>query len=191
MAYTALLGLVLPTTGSLNGTWGTAVNTQITQLIEDSIAGYSTASVASGNWTLTDLDGVSDTARSAILIPTGSPGVTRYIDAPEQSKIYVVINKSDSTVYIRGGTTPTTGVGIQAGTVSIVAWDSSASDFVQIAGGGGATGGGANQVFFNNDLTVTSDYTIPATKNSGTFGPIEIASGVTVTIPSTSVWSVV
>ena len=191
MAYTALLGLVLPTTGSLNGTGGTAVNTQITQLIEDSIAGYSTASVASGNWTLTDLDGVSDTARSAILIPTGSPGVTRYIDAPEQSKIYVVINKSDSTVYIRGGTTPTTGVGIQAGTVSIVAWDSSASDFVQIAGGGGATGGGANQVFFNNDLTVTSDYTIPATKNSGTFGPIEIASGVTVTIPSTSVWSVV
>jgi hypothetical protein len=191
MAYTALLGLVLPTTGSLNGTWGTAVNTQITQLIEDSIAGYATASVASGNWTLTDLDGVSDTARAAILIPTGSPGVTRYINAPEQSKIYVVINKSDSTVFIRGGTTPTTGVGIQAGTVSIVAWDSNASDFVQIAGGGGATGGGANQVFFNNDLTVTSDYTIPATKNSGTFGPIEIATGVTVTVPSTSVWTIV
>jgi hypothetical protein len=191
MAYTALLGLVLPTTGSLNGTWGTAVNTQITQLVEDSIAGYATASVAGGDWTLTSIDGVTDTARAAILIPTGSPGVTRYINAPQQSKIYVVINKSNATVFIRGGTTPTTGVGIQAGTVSIVAWDSNAGDFVQIAGGGGATGGGANQVFFNNDLTVTSDYTIPATKNSGTFGPIEIASGVTVTIPSTSVWSVV
>lgn len=191
MAYTALLGLVLPTTGSLNGTWGTAINTQITQLIEDSIAGYSTASVTSGDWTLTDLDGASDTARSAILIPTGTPGATRYINAPEQSKIYVVINKSDSTVFIRGGSTPTTGVGIQAGTASIVAWDSNASDFTQIAGGGGATGGGANQVFFNNDLIVTNDYTIPATKNSGTFGPVEIASGVTVTVPGTSTWSIV
>ena len=29
MAYTSLLGLLLPTTGTLSGTWGTAVNNQI------------------------------------------------------------------------------------------------------------------------------------------------------------------
>jgi len=57
--------------------------------------------------------------------------------------------------------------------------------------GGGATGGGANSVFFENDQSVTNDYTIPSTKNAGTFGPITVDSGVTVTVSSGSVWSIV
>lgn len=193
-SYTTLLGLVLPVEGELIDTWGDVVNAQLTQLLEDSIAGYVTESVTAGNWTLTTTgSGASNQARYAILIATGTPGTTRYIYAPKQSKSYVVINNSDSTVYLSGGpTTPTTGVAISAGGSALVTWDSTISDYLKVAGGGGgATGGGADQVFFENDLTVTSDYTIPATKNAGTFGPVEIASGVTVTIPSTSVWSVV
>jgi len=42
-----------------------------------------------------------------------------------------------------------------------------------------------------NDLNVTASYTIPTGKNSGTFGPVTINSGVTVTVPSGSVWSIV
>lgn len=57
--------------------------------------------------------------------------------------------------------------------------------------GGGATGGGADTVFFENSLTVSVNYTIPADKNAGTFGPITIADSITVTVPSTSVWSIV
>jgi len=57
--------------------------------------------------------------------------------------------------------------------------------------GGGATGGGGNSVFFENDQTVTEDYTIPGTKNAGTFGPITVDSGITVTVSSGSVWSIV
>jgi len=57
--------------------------------------------------------------------------------------------------------------------------------------GAGATGGGTNQVFYENDTTITSNYTITASKNAGTFGPVTINSGVTVTVPSGSVWSVV
>ena len=59
------------------------------------------------------------------------------------------------------------------------------------SGGGGATGGGSDKIFFENDQTVSADYTIPTGKNAGTFGPISIASGVTVTVPSDSVWTVV
>lgn len=56
----------------------------------------------------------------------------------------------------------------------------------------GAMGGGiANAVFFENDQTVTDDYTVTAGKNAGSFGPIAIASGVTVTIPNDSVWTIV
>lgn len=57
--------------------------------------------------------------------------------------------------------------------------------------GGGATGGGADQIFNLNGQTVTTDYTIPTSFNAGTFGPVSIASGVTVTVPSGSVWSII
>ena len=57
--------------------------------------------------------------------------------------------------------------------------------------GGGATGGGSDTVFFENSLVVAQDYTIPADKNAGTFGPISVADSITVTVPDTSVWSIV
>lgn len=193
-SYTTLLGLVLPVEGELVDSWGDIVNAGLTQLLEDSIAGYVTQSVTGGNWTLTATgSGSSNQARSAILIATGTPGTTRYIYAPKQSKSYVVINNSDSTLFVSGGpTSPTTGVAITAGDSALVTWDTGTSDFIKVAGGGGgATGGGGNQAFFENDLVINVDYTIPATKNAGTFGPIEIASGVTVTVPDTSVWTIV
>jgi len=57
--------------------------------------------------------------------------------------------------------------------------------------GGGATGGGSDTVFFENSLIVTQNYTIPSDKNAGTFGPITVADSITVTVPATSVWSIV
>lgn len=57
--------------------------------------------------------------------------------------------------------------------------------------GGGATGGGANQVFYENDQTVTVNYTITSGKNAMSAGPISINNGVTVTVPNGSVWTVV
>jgi len=57
--------------------------------------------------------------------------------------------------------------------------------------GGGATGGGTDAIFHENDQTVTSNYTITTSKNAGTFGPITVDSGVVVTVPSGSTWSIV
>ena len=196
-SYTSLLGFAQPTTGELTNQWGTVVNNQLTQLVEDSIAQYSTASVTAGDWTLsTTAGGQANEARTAILVVTGTPGTTRYINAPGSSKIYVVINNSDSTVYLRaptGASTYTNGVFILPGQSALCAWDNvTASDFVKVAGGGGgATGGGTNQIFFENGQTVSVSYTITSGKNAGTFGPVTIDSGVTVTVPSGSVWTVV
>jgi hypothetical protein len=195
-AYTPLLGLVLPVTGELDGTWGTTVNTQLTTNTEDAIAGYSTADVTSGNWTLTTTGGgASNEARTAILLVTGAPATTRNIYAPKSSKTYVVVNNctDQSSVYLKGGpTSPTTGVEIEAGGSALCAWDNGEGDFVKVAGGGGgASGGGSDQIFFENDQTVTANYTIPTGKNAGTFGPVTIDSGVTVTVPDDSVWSIV
>jgi hypothetical protein len=193
----------------LTNVWGSTVNTDLTQFVENAIAGYQSQSVTGGDWTLstaqpgdTSSPTSTNAARYAILIATGAPGVTRYIYAPKSSKTYVVINNcSDSSlVYIKGGPTSSTpGISIAAGSSALVAWDStkvnpdtSVGDFVKVAGGGaGATGGGTDQIFYQNGLNVTTNYTITTNNNAGTFGPVTIDAGVTVTVPSNSVWTVV
>lgn len=57
--------------------------------------------------------------------------------------------------------------------------------------GGGATGGGGDSIFWENGQTVTTNYTITTGMNAGTFGPIQINAGVTVTVPDGSVWTIV
>ena len=59
------------------------------------------------------------------------------------------------------------------------------------ATGGGATGATGNYIFYENDQTVTGDYTLNNGKNAGSFGPITISTGVTVTIPTGATWSIV
>ena len=56
--------------------------------------------------------------------------------------------------------------------------------------GGGATGGGSDQVFIENSKAVTTNYTLTTGKNAMSTGPITINSGVVVTVPSTQRWVV-
>ena len=137
-SYTTLLGLAQPATGELSGTWGSVVNASVTQLVEDSVAGVATQSVASGNWTLSTTGaGATNEARKAILIPTGSPGVSRNIIAPSSSKAYLVINQSNAAVVLKGAAT--TGVTIATGANVLVAWNG--SDFVNLTPAGLVSGG--------------------------------------------------
>lgn len=57
--------------------------------------------------------------------------------------------------------------------------------------GGGATGGGSDAVFWENDTNVTTDYTITDGMNAMSAGPITIDSGITVTIGSGETWTIV
>lgn len=54
--------------------------------------------------------------------------------------------------------------------------------------GGGATGAGGDEVFILNSKTVTTSYSIPASKNASSTGPLTINGSVTITIPSGSRW---
>jgi hypothetical protein len=144
-SYTSLLGFALPVTGELDGTWGDVVNNSITQLVEDSVAGTATQSVAGGDWTLTTTgSGAANQARCAIIIPTGSPGVSRNIIAPASSKAYIIVNQSNAAVVFKASAT--TGVTVATGDKALVAWNG--SDFVRV----GASAGGSNtQVQFNDN----------------------------------------
>ena len=85
-------------------------------------------------------------------------------------------------------------------TVTLAAAASAGDEFKSIAyfpvelvsqsGGAGATGGGTDEVFYENGQTVNFDYTIPADKNAMSTGPITVSSGVNVTVSSGSRWIV-
>lgn len=183
--YTSLLGFALPTTGELSGTWGTVVNDSVTQLVEDSVAGTATQSVAGGDWTLTTTgSGAANQARCAIIRPTGSPGVSRNVIAPGQSKAYIVDNQSDGAVVFKASAT--TGVTIAAGKQALVAWNG--SDFVQV----GASAGGSNtQVQYNSSgsLAGSANLTFNGTTltSTGFSGPLNGTVGATT--PSTGVFT--
>ena len=57
--------------------------------------------------------------------------------------------------------------------------------------GGGATGGGTDEVFMENGNTVNTSYTITTNKNAVSAGDITIGSTATVTVPTGSRWVVV
>ena len=130
-AYTSLLGLALPVTGELSGTWGDTVNTAITALVDSAVAGTTTIS-ADADITLTTTTGAANESREAILLWTAGGTVTRNITAPAQSKAYIVINKSSSTqsIVLRG-VGPTTGVTVVVNERAVCAWNG--SDFVKVA----------------------------------------------------------
>ena len=90
---------------------------------------------------------------------------------------------------IGNGANSATRLGIGASTYVLTSNGTTAT--WSAATGGGATGGGSDQIFYENGQTVTTNYSITASKNAGSFGPITINAGVTVTVPTGSTWSVV
>lgn len=130
--FSPLLGLALPTTGDLSGTWGTVVNVSITDLIDSAIAGTTTLST-DVDVTLSTTNGAANQAREAILLCTGARTSIKTITAPAQSKTYIVINATTGgyAVKIVGSGPTTPGVTIPNGEKALVAWNG--SDFVQVA----------------------------------------------------------
>lgn len=129
-AYTSLLGLALPVTGDLSGSWGDVVNDSITSLLDTAISG-TTSITADADITLTTTTLAANEARQAIILWNPASGTTtRNITAPAQSKIYTVINASGGTQSIVfRGVGPTTGVTIVKGETAVVVWNG--TDFIK------------------------------------------------------------
>jgi len=168
-AATSLLGLALPVTGELSGTWGDTVNNSITSLVDSAIAGTTTLST-DADVTLTTTTLAANQAREAILLWTASGTVTRNITAPAQSKAYIVINATGSTqsIVLRGAG-PTTGVTLVAGEKALCSWNG--SDFVKIATTATASSFSAGTTGFTPSTATTGAITLAGTlanTNGGT-----------------------
>jgi hypothetical protein len=76
-----------------------------------------------------------------------------------------------------------TGAEFRAGGIYTVVYDGT---YWVLAGGGGGGGAEAGGAIYENTQTISANYTITTGKNGFSVGPMTIASGVTVTVPSGS-----
>jgi len=182
--YTTLLGLAQPVTGTEANTWGTAVNDQITGLLDTAVAGTTTLS-SDADVTLTTTSGAANQARQAIILWTAGGTTLRTITAPAQSKAYVVINKTTSTQSIKlVGVGPTTGVTIIAGESAVCAWNG--VDFIKTSSTIANAAGSNTQVQFNNSgvLGGSANLTWNGTSLAVT-GTVAVTGALTATLDST------
>ncbi len=167
-AYTSLLGLALPVTGELSGTWGDTVNNYITQYLDSAVEGTQTISGSQTAVTLSVTNGTAlsqvgsgstGSAQYQIINCTGNPASLLTITVPASSRKYIVINATSTSQSVKVvGVGPTTGVTIASGEKVNIAWNG--SDFVKVGGvsgtlsvadgGTGATTLTANNVILGN-----------------------------------------
>jgi hypothetical protein len=101
--YSTSLGIELIGNGEQAGTWGTTTNNNLGTLLEQAIAGVEGITLT-GDYTLTDFNGISDEARNAVLVFNGSLGAPCNVVAPSVQKTYIVRNVSGATVTIKTST---------------------------------------------------------------------------------------
>jgi hypothetical protein len=119
-----------------------------------------------------------------------SPGAASVNTAAQYTftnTIAITANLTVNGAVIAGGNSGSAGQVLTSNGTGNVYWSTVTSS----SGGGGATGGDSNAAFYENATTITANYTLTTGKNAGTFGPVTINSGVTVTVPSGSVWTIV
>ena len=92
--YSPSLRIELIGAGEQSGTWGTTTNTNLGTLLEQSIAGVQAITMIDANYTLTNYNGVSDEARKAVLVASGTNTAARDIIAPLVAKNYIIKNNT-------------------------------------------------------------------------------------------------
>ena len=108
--YTSILKLALPVSGELSGTWGDVVNDNITEMVEEAVAGRAVINTWTTNsHTLTTANGTTSESRCAIIYMSDTgvqlSGAGTCI-CPTATKIYLVTNATGQTITFKtsGGT---------------------------------------------------------------------------------------
>jgi hypothetical protein len=142
-AYSTLLGLALPVTGELSGTWGDMVDNGITSYLDISVAGTVTLT-GDGAVTLSNTNGTSAatnivssltgagtaSAQFAIIKVTGTLTTPKVITAPSTSKTFLIVNSATgSTVTLKAS--GQTGISIAVGETAIAYFNG--TDYVKIS----------------------------------------------------------
>lgn len=194
VTYTPSLSLALPATGTEIDAWGNIVNGSVTTLVDTAVAGYLSIQMADANYTLTNTPGATNEARNMMLNMTTAVMVpltaTRNVIAPAVSKLYIVTNSTGGGQSIIWKTASGVGVTITTGVTKAIACNGVDMTEITSSGGGGGGSSGSGLLYENNTIAAVS-YTITAGKNAMSAGPITVNSGVVITVPVGSVYTIV
>jgi len=119
-SFTTSLRLTLPVTGENPGSWGTLVNTGITNLVDSSIAGYAAVTMTDADYTLTTVNGLPDEARSMMLNISGTLTAARNVICPTASKLYFIKNATTGGFAITLKTSAGTGISVPNGKSTVL-----------------------------------------------------------------------
>ena len=92
--YTTRIRLEKQEDGANPNSWGTVLNQNVIDLVDDAIAAYTTVSLSAVDVTLTNIDGQADQARSAFIELQGALTDDVNVVIPAKSKSYFIRNKT-------------------------------------------------------------------------------------------------
>jgi hypothetical protein len=109
--------------GDQAGLWGQTTNTNLGTLLEQAITGVTSITMVDANYTLTSFNGITDEARNAVLVVTGTNNAVRDLIPPVAEKLYTIVNNTTGGFAIRVIGSSGTGVNIPNGATCLVYCD--------------------------------------------------------------------
>ena len=184
-SYTTSLRLALPATGENNGTWGSLVNTSITQLIEDAVAGYVSVAMTDADYTLSTANGAADEARCMYVNMTGTLTQARNVICPTAEKLYFFRNNTTGGYAVTLKTSAGTGISVPNGKATILLCDGTNvvdasthfSSLTLTTALGAASGGTGLSSYTAGDLPYATGTTTLAKLGIGTNNYVLTSSG--------------
>ena len=177
--------LELPANGDYVNTWNIPVNGDMT-IIDAALGGTTSLNASSGSVTLT-----ATQYQKMILNVTGSIAANVTYTIPSGVGGQWVVKNLTTGGYSVVIASAGGGSSATVANNTVVTVVSDGTNIYLPSNATVPTGGGSNQAFYLNDITITANYTIPVGKNAGTFGPVTVNSGISVTVPTGSTWTVV
>ena len=182
--YSPSLKLTLIGDGDQSGIWGQTTNTNLGTLLEQAITGVQSITMVDANYTLTNFNGVTNEARNAVLVVTGTNNAIRDLIPPVVEKLYTIVNNTTGGFAIRviGGSG--TGVNIPNGTTQVVYCDGTNFIAASAAFTNGAvlsvSGGGTGlSTLTANNVILGNGTSSPTFVAPGTTGNILTSNGST------------
>ena len=162
---------------TFDGNTGLGLFAKATNVLGFSSAGEEQAFIDASSLTISSTASNQKELRFLEPINSATNGNVQYVGfkAPDTIAANVVwkLPNADSTV---------DGYALVSDTNGNLRWD---------VAGAGAQGSGNDSIFWENDQTITQNYSINSGKNAGTFGPVTIQSGVTVLVDTGRTWTVI